>query len=431
MKSKILLFLSLMFLSASPAWGLEEDAIPQHLSVLPVFFVPQGQAEPTPQHMDMVVRHLEIAQDCYKTMLKERDAFSIADLEPQIVHDRFSLSQLKKLDDKLSQYLIIRLLENFKVNRFNCPYVFVIVIMCPEEPWPTAGGRPINLGFNSGSGIVIFPSHKFDQENPEIQGCLQHELGHAFGLVHVDSYGYDQHTNKSIMSYNVTNYWSGFNPPKEPGILIPEDIRGLSMNKRVFPALFFDSSIDVPPEYKLGKLIRLSFNSTIPRQKPYEIKAVSTCGQENDTRPENIVLGYILPNRKPKTGIGLNAGNMWMSGKAQNGWVDLELEFPIAVRLNQIRVHSQCGGGLYPIKAIKVEAGQAGFKDLGAIDKISADTTDIRFYEVKSQTWRLYFKPDTSGQVVIRGLQFFYSGGEVFCPKFPTYLIHSDAWAKI
>jgi hypothetical protein len=427
---KTVYFILVFMLLARSGWAHEEDEIPRHLSVLPVFFVPDGETAPTPQHIDMVVRHLEIAQGCYKKMLKERDTFSIADLEPQILQDRFTLPHLKKLDDKLSQYLINRLFKNFTVNRFNCPFVFVVIIMCPEDPWPTAGGRPINPGFNSGGGIVIISSNDLVQESPNIQGCLQHELGHAFGLVHVDSYGCDQHTNKSIMSFNVTNKWAGYDPPKEPGILIPEDIRGLSMNKRVFPALFFDSSIDVPSGYKSGKLIRLSFDGTILGQKPYEIKAASACGQVNETRPENIVIGYILPNRKSKTETGLNSDNMWMSGKAQNGWVDLELEFPIAVRLDQIRVHSQCGGGLYPVKAMKVEVNQEGFKEVIAIDNIPTDATDIRFDEVKSQTWRLYFKPDESGQVVIRGLQFFYSGGEIFCPKFPTYLMHSDTWTK-
>jgi hypothetical protein len=428
MKKRLYAFI-LFILLAYPVWGVEKDQIAQHLSILPVFFVPHGETEPNSTHIEMVKRHLKITQQYYKTMLKERDTFSIADLEPQVLHDRTPLARLKEMEGKnRTKYLLGRLFNHFEINRFNCPYVFLVVIMCPDEPWPTASGRPINDGFNGGGGIAVFSSNKLDEAIPLIQGSFQHELGHAFGLVHVDSYGYDQYKNKSIMSYNKENYWSGYNPPKEPGILIPEDIRALSMNRRVFPNLFFDSKSDIPEGYKIGKWVRLTFDSIIPGQESYVIKVTSASGQANDTNPGNIVLGYIRPNQKSEHGIGLISNQMWMSEKSRDEWVYLELEFPLAVRMNRIRVYSQCGGGLYPLKAVRVEAKVENFEEIAKIDNTASDETDVRFKAVKSKQWRLCLKPDLSGQVVIRGLRFFFPEREIFCPKIPTYLTSRQSW---
>lgn len=422
-----LMLLIIVFVPA--ARGLEEDEIPQYVRVMPVFFVPDDQLPPTQRHLDMVTEHLAVAQQRYKTMLKGRDTFQIADPVPRILRDSFTLKQMQKLESrKFTKYLLNRLFKHFEVNRFNCPYVFLVIVMCPEKPWPRSGARPINPGFNSGAGIAIFSSNKLDAAPLRIQGGFQHELGHAFGLVHVDCYGYDQYTNKSIMSYNKENCWTGLTPPEEPGILIPEDIRDLAMNKRVFPNLVFDAAGDIPEGYKIGRLIRLTFESDIFLQEPYEIKATSACGQVKDTDPGNIVIGNILPNRKAKTGIGLNPRGMWMSGKSAQGRVDLELEFPIAVRLNRIRICSQCGGGLYPIKAVQLEADMDGFQEIALIENITSDEADVCFEERKSKKWRLYMKPDESGQVVLRGLRFFSSHGEIFCPKFPTYLVDCKTW---
>ena len=113
------------------------------------------------------------------------------------------------------------------------------------------------------------------------QSSLQHELGHSFGLVHVESYGYDQNKNRSIMSYNTDLRWKGFRPPKKPGILIPEDLRALAKNKKVFPNLYFDPAIDIPSDYKISKtVIRLSLKGKFPGQKDYQIKVETDSGEK-------------------------------------------------------------------------------------------------------------------------------------------------------
>lgn len=417
-----LLILSVMM--SGPVLALEEDDFPRQISVLPLFFVPRGQRPPTSTQLSKLQRHVKIAQRRYREMLSGRDTFEIAGRRPRIVHCNSALATLKEVDRKqMGNHLLRELLPKFKVNRFNCPYVFLVVIMNPKEAWPTAGGRPINLGFNSGGGFAIFSSIKLDAEKSLFQGSIQHELGHAFGLPHVSAYGYDQRANKSIMSYSKSNWWTNYTPPRKPGILIPEDIRGLAMNKRVFPNLYFDAERDVPEGYRLcRKLIRLSFDSTIPGQEPYEIKFSTTSGEEGGTKAANVHT-YLKQNRKAREDIGLVVNNMWMSGKVETGWIDLQLEFPIAVRMNRIRVHSQCGGGNHPVTGIRVEANRRGFVEVARREEPLGDEEDISFKEIKAKQWRLHFLPGDSKQVVIRGLAFYSSQGEFFCQKYPIHLI--------
>lgn len=426
MKRSVLSLLLLSLTASETVLALEEDDFPMRVSVLPLFFVPRGQPSPTQAQIDKLQKHIKITQQRYREMLGGRDTFEIAEMQPHIVRHRLSLPALKKAVAKhqLSAYMLSQLFAKYRVNRFNCPYIFLVVIMNPQEAWPTASGRTINLGFNGGGGIVSLSSNKLDAEKSLLQGSIQHELGHALGLVHVDSYGYDQRANKSIMSYNKRNYWTNYTPPKEPGILIPEDIRALAMNKRVFPNLYFDPEHDVPEGYRLcSKIIRLSFDTKIPGQKPYQIKLSTNSGEANDTKAGNVVHTFMKENRKTRNGIGLVANNMWMSGKTENVWIDLQLDFPIAVRMNRICVHSQCGGTNYPVMALRVESNTRGFVEVARREKPLADEEYISFNEIKAKQWRLLFLPGDSRQVVIRGLRFYSSQGEFFCQRYPTYLM--------
>jgi hypothetical protein len=67
---------------------------------------------------------------------------------------------------------------------------------------------------------------------------LNHELGHTFGLLHPDAYGYDLHTNESNMSYNDKITSKVLNPVTG-GRFNPEEYFALSLNKQVFPDFQF------------------------------------------------------------------------------------------------------------------------------------------------------------------------------------------------
>ena len=110
-------------------------------------------------------------------------------------------------------------------------------MMNPKDDIPTPGGRPLNGGFNTGGGIIILSSFTLDR-SPYIQSTLQHELGHAFGLPHVDVYGYDMKTNASIMSYDPRHHTKGFTESRKPGKLIPEDRHGYAQCAGIFCVSF-------------------------------------------------------------------------------------------------------------------------------------------------------------------------------------------------
>ena len=93
------------------------------------------------------------------------------------------------------------------VDRYTCPFVYLIVLA--GTPITIAGeGGTINGGINTGGGIVIFTENRL--ADPTFQCGVQHELGHGFGLCHIDVCGYNMSTSRSIMSYNRAYHTNGF-----------------------------------------------------------------------------------------------------------------------------------------------------------------------------------------------------------------------------
>ena len=408
--------------------ALEPGDVPVQVSVLPVFYVPRGEELPTREQIDFMVKHLEITQAQYKRMLKNRSTFAIANIPPLVVTSNYTLAKLKSLQNGIyARYVLRDIFRKLEVNRFNCPYVFATIVMSNMDSWPRAGGRPLNGGFNNGGGIALFSTKSILTPNSTTQGGLLHELGHAFGLVHIKCYDYDQYSNKSIMSYNKENYWRGFTPPDELPVIQPEELRTISMNQRVFPGMYFDKSIDVTDGYTfVNKLSRLSHDMKIIGEKEYEIKTHTNSGCTDGSKPDNIVHGYIKPNNKR---TGFKKDNMWKSEKDIDGWIDLELTFPIEVNLTRITVLSQCSGDKYPVTSIKVQpCNNDIYKTIGEVQESDKDQQDVIITPTKAKKWKLLFRPDQSGQVVIRGLRFYSEKCEIFCQKYPTYLLEKGTW---
>jgi len=135
--------------------------------------------------------------------------------------------------------------------------VFLLIMVHPCGNVPMGVGAPLNGEFNRGGGFVVMSSVGLERQ-PNWQASLRHELGHAFGLRHVDAYGYSMETSPSIMSYNPDHATDGFNPSMTPGELIPEDLRALALNQRVFPGLEFRAASDAPVAYGLHPLAPLA-----------------------------------------------------------------------------------------------------------------------------------------------------------------------------
>ena len=394
-------------------------APPAKVSVRPVFFVAKDQRPPTAEQGKRLMKHMLWAQKRYRQMLGGRDSFTLAGARPATYRAGQSLAFYRKQPENAAPHYLAELLKHHKVNRFTCPYLFVIVVMNPRDGFPGGGGRPINGGLNTGGGIVILSSRELDR-NKNFQSTLQHELGHGFGLPHVNVYGRDMRKSPSIMSYNPAHHTRGFQPGRSPGELGPDDIRGLAMNRRAFAKLTFDPAKDVPSGYKMPQRMVWLGPMKIPGQLAYRIKATTSAGEVSGSSVQCAVLGQIKPSRGP--GITYDPRSMWHSGPVPTGWAPVELTFPCPVRLTGLAVHSQHSAGPHRALRVKIEAGggSAGYRGVAEQPLEKADDS-VTFPAATAKQWKLSFATAKGGRVVIRGLRFFDGRHEIF-PPFVPYL---------
>ncbi len=396
---------------------------PGKVEVLPVYFVPEGGVGPTQDQIDKMMTHLIWSQSRYSQMLKERSTFTIADRDPLVFFGEKPDDFYQAEEDRGAGAYANELLNYLDYTRFNCPYIFVVLYMNPNpnNTFPRGAGRPMNAGFNTGGGLVIMSSHGLNHSN-NFQSTLQHELGHTFGLTHVDAFGYDMATNESIMSYNRDHWTNDFTPSLTPGILIPEDIRGLALNKLVFPELYFDPETDIPGDYTIHPDIKFLGAFTIPDQPGYAIEVTTNANAAYNTRNTHIVQGEIRPNGPAITDpleVRFHNGSMYHSPNMGGQRIMIDLLFPIPVTLDQISLHSQHSGFIHPTESIEIGVLENGYyKSLVNKAVTSADQW-FKFEANTSNYWRVYLKPGETGFSVVRGMQFYYQDNDIFPPYVP------------
>jgi hypothetical protein len=390
---------------------------PAEVKVLPVFFVPKGEAAPTSDQSDKLMRHLNWCRTRYREMLSGRDTFTIAQSKPHVYHADRPLSFYRSQPENGAPQVVSELLEFLKFTRYTCPYVLLVVVMNPANDFPNGGGRPLNGGYSTGGGVVVLSSFNLDRI-PYFQSTLQHELGHGFGLPHVDVYGYDMKTNPSIMSYDPRHHTNGFSPAAVSGRMIPEDLRGLGLNRRAFPNLQFDADKDVPKGYRIAERIVPLGPMKIPGQ-PDGVRVSTASGEDYGSKVANIVQGQVLPSKK--TGkVTFDGKLMWQSAKSATGWATVDVNFPYEVELTAVAVHSQHSGQYHPARAVQVRVRDAdgSLRDVVTTDVKSVDET-VALPKTKGTLWQFAFKADDTKCVVLRGLQFFSDGNELFPPLVP------------
>jgi hypothetical protein len=407
--------LSALFLT--PGAVAEDYHPPKTVKVLPVFFVARGELPPTPMQKNTLLRHLEWAQARYKQMLRGRDTFTLVKGEPKTHLAARDFPYYRRASEEAAPQFVSELLQKYGYNRYNCPGVFVIVLMSPREEFPSGGGRPVNGGLNTGGGIVILSSLGLDR-SPNFQSTLQHELGHAFGLPHVEVYGHDMQTSPSIMSYNPNHHTRRFEPGKSLGTLIPEDLRALALNQRAFPRLRFDPSRDVPVDYRLAPNIVTLGPMQIPGQ-PDGVKVTTASGEALGSKVRNIVQGYILPSENTDS-VTFDPHRMWCSKPSPTGWVSVTVEFPFDVQLSGVAVHSQHSGKYHAAEGLRIGVEEKGGVAARLVQRPLRWVDErVAFPPTKAQTWKFDFRAGSSGIVVLRGLQFFDRDDEVFPPLVP------------
>jgi len=395
---------------------LFQAVLPKTLSVQPCFVVPRGERRPTEDQMQRLMRHLRWARERYTELLGNRNNFMLIEKDALIYESPYNLTFYRGLSSQ-ANHIAGELLNFTGFNRFSCPLIFFTVVVNHQEDFPGGCGSPYNGGFNTGGGIVLVSSYALDKI-PNFQSTVQHELGHAFGLPHVDAYGYDMKTSPSIMSYNLSHHTKDFNPSRTPGEFIPEDIRGLALNQRVFPTLTFDRKKNIPSEYNLHSEIRIIRRMEIIGQ-PTGIVVRTASGEAFSSKAGNVVQNIIKPSMN--TGlVSYDAGRMWHSEKSATGWVSLELLFPFTVELTGIGIHTQHSGKYHAAEVVRIFSHTKGEKySLVKESRLRSVDERVNFTFTKTQYLKLDLKAGSSGYVVVRGLQFFSGSEEIFNPLIP------------
>ncbi len=386
--------------------------LPDRIRVLPVILVPKGEKQPTEEEKSRFIRHLRWSQERYREMLEECDTFELACDAPHVVQARHDLAHYRKSQDHAAAW-VAELCAQFRCNRFTCPYVFCILVVNPRDGFPGPGGRPCNGGVDTGCGVTNVCTHDFDLFN--FQSTLQHELGHAFGLVHVANYRYEMSTTPSIMGYNRNHKTNFFEPSNTPGRLIPEDLRTLALNERVFPLLEFDPETHVPADYQL-RPVRVLGPMEIPRQRSTRIQVTTESGELFGSSAGNIAQRHPRPSssRTP-----FDARTMWLSDTTETGWVSVEVALPLPVKLTRIVIHSQSAGVNHAAHAVRIEAERTGNWQMLADEELPSVDAEVGLDVNDAQHLRLSFQAGPSRRVVIRGLKFFCGEHELFPPATP------------
>ena len=132
--------------------------------------------------------------------------------------------------------MLKEILELRGSNRYIEPSVFVFILVNPNmqlyRPHWGGGGRSFNGGVNGGGGIVVL---EYRRLRYGFYSTLVHELGHAFGLTHVNCSGQSMSESESIMSYNPRHRSRGSGVAINPGSLTDTERAKLLLSPRIFP----------------------------------------------------------------------------------------------------------------------------------------------------------------------------------------------------
>ncbi|MBC7936613.1 MAG: hypothetical protein H7Y86_14780 [Rhizobacter sp.] len=411
----------LFFMLASPALKAQPGCLnASRLEVLPVFFVPQNVSFPDfSDQKNRINQHLLWAQTRYKEMLNNRAGFKLADTGAITYYGTRPDSYYKSFTDRGAAAYLEELLPYLGYSRFNCPYAILVIYIDYNSNFPVAGARTLNGGINTGGGIIIMSGGDL-KFSPIFQSTLQHELGHAFSLPHVDSYGYSMNSNASIMSYNPSHQTNFFNPSPTPGILIPEDIRNLALHENAFAGLNFDSLVDIPAAYSMYEGIPLVGIMDIPGQKDYRVTVTTSSGETYSSLAGNLVQNEIKLSY-PGMPFAYDYQNMWHSAEVP-AWASVVIKFPVPVTLNKVGIHSQHSGIYQKADSVRIDRYnnnnflQILEQTLPAVDEY------ISFSPATDSIFRFHFKPGVTKMVTIRGIEFFNNNEPVFPPRVPYSL---------
>ena len=213
-------------------------------------------------------------------------------------------------------------------------------------------------------------------------------------------------------------------PSPTPGTLIPEDRRALALNDRVFAKTTFDAIRHLPVGYKLAKKIVPLGPMELPGHPDFYPRVTTTAGEDVGSKVINIVREEIRPSAGP--GITYDGSTMWHSKPLADGTAELQITFPMRVRLSGLAIHSQHSGIDHNATAMRLETRDGGQRQVAVEQSITANDQLVRFTPVEATQWSLTLKAGSSRILVIRGLRFF-DGDEEVCPRMVPFVSDNNA----
>ena len=118
--------LCLLCLVSLPSLAGEPWHGPERVSVWPVFFVPQGETEPTAAQISRLEKHLGWAQRRFRAMLAGRDSFTIADRPALVFPGRHDLATYRSAPKVSANRFVGELLGALRLNRLNLSWSHIV-----------------------------------------------------------------------------------------------------------------------------------------------------------------------------------------------------------------------------------------------------------------------------------------------------------------
>lgn len=375
---------------------------PKSVAILPVFAVASDQSQPNLEQINRFSRHLKLSQSRFLEMTGGVDTFEIKD--GYVVIDlKRPLAFYKSQYEDGAPAILAEILGALRVSRFSAPWVFVVCVVNNIDDYPNPGGRPINGGLNNGAGYLHFSSRSLRSLDTRLQSTLEHELGHAFGLLHVDSYGENMQTSTSIMGYNPKHHYSLDGKPALSGVLLNREKYALSRNKRVFRRLAGDK-IEPQPVASYEPM-------TIPGHPDAPFKVTTQSGESWGSKVQHIFVGRLTASIAPC--CRFDGGSMWHSAKSDNREVEISVASPVPIPIDHLMVYTQHSGSAHMARRVEISF----YNDTNLITKLGEDVwypdKEISFQPILANRIDIKFLTDDSSQVVVRGLRFFFEGNEI------------------
>lgn len=209
------------------------------VTVLPIFFVPRDVALPDLTSAERLLKqHLDVARAHYAELLGT--TFTVAPGASPLYRSPNPDSWFYDVDPERAPRVLRELFAFLRTDRYAANVVLLTIYVSARGRM-SGGGMPFNGTLGTGGGYVELEYASLATDRPyPFQSSLVHELGHAFGLPHVDCYGYDLHQNGSIMSYNQAHWSRGLTRSATPGGFTPEEYFMLSLNQRALPGFVYD-----------------------------------------------------------------------------------------------------------------------------------------------------------------------------------------------